>query len=140
MSLYGITRDPGQAVAVCSAPLALDPAEVLPPPEMMGQRVMIAALGRIIGCARFTGIVSLSALETCDPQLQHRSAAAIRRSLTGNLERFGHRPWVFEDGVTFELSIKVDAGKTAGTWRVPEHLHDELEEARRWAERTGPYP
>lgn len=137
MNTYGISRQPGLALAMCCAPLSLDRCNTLPPPEMMGQPVMIAALGKVIGCARFTGIVTLGEPDAASrgsaTGLEHRSAAGIRRSLSGRVDMFGPLLWVFEDGVVFERAVKIDAGRSDAAWPVPAELRQPLDEARRWA-------
>jgi hypothetical protein len=131
MPIYGISRQPGLAIAMCCAPLSLDRCAEVPSPEMIGQIVMIAALGKIVGCARFTGIVTLEGERF--PTLEHRNADAIRRSLAGKQELFGAQLWVYEDGIVFDYAVPVAAGRSGSMWQVPDTLRVELEEARRVA-------
>lgn len=131
MPFYGISRQPGLAIAMCCAPLSLDRCTEIPSPEMIGQIVMIAALGKIVGCARFTGLVTLQGERF--PRLEHRNAAAIRRSLEGKDELFGAQLWVYEDGIVFDYAVPVAAGRSGSMWKVPDMLRVELEEARRVA-------
>lgn len=146
MTTYGISRQPGLALSMCCAPVSLDRCSTLPPLEMMGQPVMIAALGRIIGCARFTGIVTLDEPETprAPTGLEHRSAAGIRRSLTAKANLFGPLLWVFEDGVVFEHTVRIDAERSDAAWPVPAELRETLDEARLSAlgieEESAPVP
>lgn len=131
MPIYGISRQPGLAIAMCCAPLSLDRCTEVPSPEMIGQLVMIAALGKIVGCARFTGIVTLKGERFL--ALEHRNAAAIRRSLEGKDELFGAQLWVYEEGMVFDYAVPVAAGRSGSMWEVPDKLRVELEEARRVA-------
>lgn len=131
MPIYGISRQPGLAIAMCCAPLSLDRCTEVPSPEMIGQLVMIAALGKIVGCARFTGIVTLEGERF--HALEHRNAEQIRHSLAGKQDLFGTQLWVYEDGLVFDYAVPVAAGRSGSMWQVPDTLRVELEEARRVA-------
>lgn len=121
---------------MCSAPISIDRHADLPPRDAIGTAVMIAALGRIIGCARLTGVVTI--IGEIRPGLEHPNAAAIRHTLLGQGDMFGPRLWVFEDGVAFDVAVPVDLAQDGRLLPVPEELHDELLAARRKAMRQAP--
>ncbi len=131
MNIFAITRKPALASAMCQAPLSLDCCDALPPSDLLGQMVMIETMGRLLGCARFTGIVTLHGESV--REFEHRSAEQIRSSAGRMASPFWSRLWVFEDGMTFERAVEIDAGKSGAAWRVPDGLRAELETARRIA-------
>ncbi len=130
-----VTLQPSLAVATCGAPVSFHRCDELPPPEVIGKIVMIAAHGSAVGCARFTGIVTL--VGAPEPSLEHRAADTIRASLGARGELFGPRLWVFEDGLLFDEAVEVGDGGRHTIWGIPESLHGALQRAHRAAAARG---
>lgn len=126
-----ITFQAGLAVAMCGAPVSFHRCGALPPADVIGKIVMIAAHGSVVGCARLTGVVSLTGAP--EPSHEHRAADTIRQSLGAKAELFGPRLWVFEDGLLFDEAIEVGDGASDTIWGIPESLHGALQRAHRAA-------
>lgn len=126
---YGITVQPGLAIAMCSAPMVLACYDVPPPRDAIGMRVVIAARGKAIGCALLTGVVDLSGERSDD---EHPDADRIRGSMSA-AATLGPLLWVFEHGVLFADAIEVQRGTVGTTWTVPESLRVTMRTAVRTA-------
>lgn len=130
MTVYATSLQPGLAIAMGCGRRSLDSREDLPPIDALGKTVMIETLGRIVGCARLTGVVTIRG--DMHPSWEHPNANDIRRSLQ-HREFVGPRLWVFEDGVIFWRDVLVEAGERGTVWSVPDDLHEELRTAYRSA-------
>lgn len=134
MSVLGVTLQPGLAIAIGIGKLALDARDERPDPDAVGKVVMVATLEQIVGCARLTGVVTLSG--TRWPDTEHPKSDEIREQYCS---RMRGTPidraclWIYEEGTLFQPSIPVRAGKPGVVWTVPAEIENELREAYRRA-------